>query len=169
MWLYFIRKERPTPLCQSGIPLQGVDLCSVSLLLETLNPANQLKHTQTFILKIPTAKTQGVLTVPNVWKWTFWMCLTNAARKNNTHLRPTEIQIHSWCNKALWFPQCQTAVAGWEKSDPHLLPLVCIGLACMSKIILRELNRIFYYMVFRVPTVQRHAFGVGLVVVLNCK
>lgn len=39
---------------------------SVSLLHETLNPENQLKHTQAFILKIPTAKTQGVLTLPRV-------------------------------------------------------------------------------------------------------
>ncbi len=39
---------------------------SISLLPETLNPENQLKHTQAFILKIPTAKTQGVSTVPRV-------------------------------------------------------------------------------------------------------
>lgn len=39
---------------------------SVSLLLETLNPENQFKHTPAFILKIPSAKTQGVLTVPRL-------------------------------------------------------------------------------------------------------
>lgn len=33
---------------------------------ETLNPENQLKHTQAFILKIPAAKTQGVLNEPRV-------------------------------------------------------------------------------------------------------
>lgn len=93
---------------------------SVSLLHETLNPENQLKHTLAFILKIPTAKkTQGVLTVPKVWNWTLWMCLTNAARKNNTHPRSKEVQIHSWCNEALWFSQCHTTVAVLEKSDPH--------------------------------------------------
>lgn len=67
---------------------------SVSLLHETLNPDNQPKHIQAFILKIPAAKTQGVLT---------GCVLTNAARKNNTHLRSGEIQGHSWCDEALWF------------------------------------------------------------------
>lgn len=76
---------------------------SVSLLHETLNPDNQPKHIQAFILKIPAAKTQGVLTVHKVWNWRLGMCLTNAARKNNTHLRSGEIQGHSWCDEALWF------------------------------------------------------------------
>lgn len=109
MWLYFIRKEQSMfPLASQAFlcrELTGVllkpNICashsSVSLLLETLNPENQLKHTQAFILKIPTAKTRGVLTVPRVWNWTLWKCLTNAARKNNTHRRSSEIQIHSKC------------------------------------------------------------------------
>lgn len=58
-------------LCRelTGAPLEP-NICashsSVSLLTETLNPENQLKHTKAFILKIPIAKTQGVLTVPRV-------------------------------------------------------------------------------------------------------
>lgn len=75
----------------------------VSLLHETLNPDNQPKHIQAFILKIPTAKTRGVLTVHKGWNWRLWTCSTNAAGKNNTHLRSGEIQGHSWCDEALWF------------------------------------------------------------------
>lgn len=67
----YILLEKSSPLpCASQAFLCRELTCashsSVSLLLETLNPANQLKHTQTFILKIPTAETQGVLTLPNV-------------------------------------------------------------------------------------------------------
>lgn len=76
---------------------------SVSLLHETLNPDNQPKHIQAFILKIRTAKTRRVLTVHKGWNWILWTCSTNAAGKNNTHLRSGEIQGHSWYNEALWF------------------------------------------------------------------
>lgn len=139
MWLYFIRKENSMLRCASQAflcrELTGAllepNICashsSVSLLHETLNPENQLKYTQTFILKIPTAKTQGVLTVPKVWNWTLWMCLTNAARKNNTNLR--EIQIHSWCNRARWFSQCQYSHCVeeiWPSPLKHWLVLYCM-------------------------------------------
>lgn len=60
---------------------------AVSLLHETLNPDNQPKHIQAFILKIPTAKTRGVLTVHRGWNWRLWTCSTNAGGKNNTHPR----------------------------------------------------------------------------------
>lgn len=94
--IFYERRVTPRSLLPVSIPPQGVAWCwigtkhlcfshFISLLTETLNPENQLKHTKGFILRIPTVKTQGVSTVPRVRNWTLWTCWTNSAGKNNTH------------------------------------------------------------------------------------
>lgn len=121
---YVLLEKRVTPcsLVPVSIPLQGVDCCSsgtkhlrfshsFSLLTETLNPENQLKHAKAFILKIPLEKLKGS-----------WLCLQCETEhfgcvqqmlpERTTHIlvcRDSNIFLTQALNSA-WFSQCHSSV-----------------------------------------------------------